>query len=526
MGTGSSGLKTCRGLSGKTDVAVEFEYDGGIPFEPGSSLSDPAVHRVVVLAVDTNGDVSETEFFLSEIPQQAIAFLEGHTERVEEVSFSPDGAVLASGAVDGTVRLWNVETHAPIDILEVGSPVYTVSFSPNGTILAAGSGDGAVRLWNMRTGEQAGILERHSEYVETVSFSPDGNILASGAGYGDEPIRLWVVETGQPIGILEGHNRGVFSLSFSPDGKTVASASSDKTVRMWDVASRQQIVELEGHSDLVAAVSFSPDGKSLVSGSFDGTVRVWDVASRVPLASLEHGGWVYSLSFSRGGETLASASRNGTVWLWDFASRTPLATLAGHAADLVHSVSLSPNGTTMASGTSDKAVILWDVSEWTGLRPAVIEIVSGDDQQGVSGSPLEQRLIVEVRDQHGNPLTGAEVTFTVTAGGGMLSVYMATTDEKGRAATTLTLGGQPGPNTVVATVTNTDPLTFNATGRSQADFDGDGTVGFPDFLQFAGNFGLSQGDEGYDARFDLDGNGAIGFSDFVIFAGAFGKETA
>ena len=57
------------------------------------------------------------------------------------------------------------------------------------------------------------------------------------------------------------------------------------------------------------------------------------------------------------------------------------------------------------------------------------------------------------------------------------------------------------------------------------DFDGDGTVGFPDFLQFAAQSGLSQGAEGYDARFDLDGNGAIGFSDFLIFAGAFGKST-
>ena len=59
-----------------------------------------------------------------------------------------------------------------------------------------------------------------------------------------------------------------------------------------------------------------------------------------------------------------------------------------------------------------------------------------------------------------------------------------------------------------------------------ADFDGDGTVGFSDFLLFAGKFGLSQGEEDYDALFDLDGNGAIGFSDFVIFAGAFGINTS
>ena len=67
-------------------------------------------------------------------------------------------------------------------------------------------------------------------------------------------------------------------------------------------------------------------------------------------------------------------------------------------------------------------------------------------------------------------------------------------------------------------------MAFTATARAPSDFDGDGTVGFSDFVQFAAKFGLSQGDEGYDARYDLDENGTIGFSDFLIFASAFGKE--
>ncbi len=56
------------------------------------------------------------------------------------------------------------------------------------------------------------------------------------------------------------------------------------------------------------------------------------------------------------------------------------------------------------------------------------------------------------------------------------------------------------------------------------DFDGDGTIGFGDFLIFAGVFGARQGDETYDGTYDLNGDGEIGFSDFVIFAQNFGKE--
>lgn len=58
-----------------------------------------------------------------------------------------------------------------------------------------------------------------------------------------------------------------------------------------------------------------------------------------------------------------------------------------------------------------------------------------------------------------------------------------------------------------------------------ADFDGDGAVGFSDFLQFAAKFGLSWGDAGYDARFDLDGDGEVGSADLWIFQKSFGRGT-
>ncbi len=56
------------------------------------------------------------------------------------------------------------------------------------------------------------------------------------------------------------------------------------------------------------------------------------------------------------------------------------------------------------------------------------------------------------------------------------------------------------------------------------DFDGDGAVGFADFVLFAGLFGSSRGDGKYQAKYDLDSDGAIGFSDFVIFANDFGTS--
>ena len=80
---------------------------------------------------------------------EPIATLEGHTGAVT-VSFSPDGATLASGSLDGTVRLWAVATGEPIAPLEGHTDrVFSVSFSPDGATLASGSLDGTILLWDV-----------------------------------------------------------------------------------------------------------------------------------------------------------------------------------------------------------------------------------------------------------------------------------------------------------------------------------------------------------------------------------------
>ncbi|PIR50296.1 hypothetical protein COU79_00220 [Candidatus Peregrinibacteria bacterium CG10_big_fil_rev_8_21_14_0_10_54_7] len=57
-----------------------------------------------------------------------------------------------------------------------------------------------------------------------------------------------------------------------------------------------------------------------------------------------------------------------------------------------------------------------------------------------------------------------------------------------------------------------------------SDVDGDGAVGFSDFLSFAQGYGKSSEDEDFNARLDFDGNGSVGFSDFLFFAGNYGKR--
>ena len=466
-GSGGFEVKACRGLTGERDAVVEFEYDGIIPSDGFTNLSSPSEHTIFFEAVDTDGNVSDTGGFkLWEFSPQYIATLEEYIygSGVSSVVFSPDGTLLASGYSDGGIRLWDVAMRETIATSEKYSRINSVAFSPDGTLLASGYSDGRIRLWDVAMRETIATSEKYSR-INSVAFSPDGTMVASGSG--DNTVRLWDVAMRETIAILEGHRGVVNSVAFSPDGTMVVSGSGDNTVRLWDVAMGETIAILEGHELPIISVAFSPDGRMLASGSGDGRIRLWDVATRETIVILEgHELPIISVAFSPDGRMLASGSRD-EIKLWDVVTKRNIAILRGPFETDVP-VAFSPDGRMLASGSGDN-VGLWDVSAFViQPRPVKLVKISVDNQQGTVNAQLDDPLVVEVRDQYGEPLQGAQVVFTVTAGdgrlGGRFAVENAITDANGRAESILTLGPQVGTNTVEVSVAGVERVTFNAVG--------------------------------------------------------------
>jgi len=229
--------------------------------------------------------------------------LEGHTDKVTTVSWSPDGRCALSGSVDSTLRLWEVSSGKCLRTFQGHTNTVTsVSWSSDGRFALSGSYDQTLRLWEVSSGQCLRTFEEHMDKetiaakaallagilggnrrtwegpmdkVTTVSWSPDGRYALSGGR--DWTLWLWEVSSGQCLRTFQGHTEDVTSVSWSPDGRFALSGSADETLRLWEVSSGKCLRTFEGHTDSVRSVSWSPDGRCALSGSRDETIRLWEL---------------------------------------------------------------------------------------------------------------------------------------------------------------------------------------------------------------------------------------------------------
>jgi WD40 repeat protein/transcriptional regulator with XRE-family HTH domain len=297
---------------------------------------------------------------------------QAHSDTVRAIAFSLDGRTLATGSLDSTIKLWDIESGTLLWTSSFTENIECVAFAPDGRTVASGGDDSTVQLWDAHTGTHLQTLSGQSGPVYALAWSPDGHLLASGDVNGD--IRLWELQGAQSepfVRRLSGHTNWVLGLAFAPDGSTLASASWDRTVKLWDVESRRVLQTLSGHTERVRAVAWSPDGHLLASCGLDHTIWVWDIERGSYRMGLHgHTARVYDIAFTPDSRSLLSGSEDGTLRVWEVERGQCVHIMQSYAVSL-YDVAWSPDGRLLASSGLENAVRLWDAT--TGEAKQILQ---------------------------------------------------------------------------------------------------------------------------------------------------------
>ena len=475
-----------------------------------------------------------------------IGTFEDYTSRVTSVAFSPvDATLLATGSWDRTVKLWDVETQQNIGTFEEHTGgVTSVAFSRDGSTLATGSWDRTVKLWDITTRVNFVTLG-HGDHVLSVAFSSDDTTLASGTVAGT--VELWdmsglmgvrleaVAEIDIPdpnlraaiaeaIGlppstpIFRGHLENLTRLDArNANISDLTGLEGATNLRTLDLSA--EYVEAENRSINSNSVSdFSPltgltklrslslggsnisdistmSGLTSLTGLFLGDNNISNISAVAGLTNLTdlnlHNNSVSDISPVSGLTNLTwlELSDNSISDISPLVANTGLG--GGDTVDVTGNLlSYTSIHTHIPTLQSRRVMVGFDDQ----AHPALLKI-SGDNQKGVSGAAPANPFVVEVQDENGSVLEGVPVTFTVTTGGGTLNATRTMTDENGRAESTLTLGPNPGTNTVSVSAAGFEQtVTFKVVSDTEpppiaGDVNSDGGVNILDLVLVAGAFG-------------------------------------
>jgi WD40 repeat protein len=251
--------------------------------------------------------------------------------------FRLGGILSASLSVILLATSWYVSGGPDAILRDQDGPVYAIAFSPDGQLLASGGLDGVVRVWNLATLREQLRFPGHTGFVESVVFSPDGKTLVStDTGDHDRSVRLWDIPSGRlmatvPKSKLPSWTRRTRPIS--PDGSLRVEADRQhhfKTLILFDANSGRKVAVVDGHPDQLNDWAFAPGGKILATGggftshpwpiNKAGDVRIWEVKTGRRLAKLDRfWGAVGDVEFSPDGKRLATASYDGKIRLWNLA---------------------------------------------------------------------------------------------------------------------------------------------------------------------------------------------------------------
>ena len=249
-------------------------------------------------------------------PCDVIATKSGATKVITTV-----GKNILVASADKTVRIWDLTPKWNLqkkigelqDSKTLVDRVNSLSFSPDGKSLASGGGvpsrSGELKVWNIADGKLVcANTESHSDTISGISFSPDGKYIATAAT--DRFVKVFNMEGAVLERSFEGHTNHVLDVAWRADGFVLASGGADQVVKEWDFEKGNQKQTVKGHTKGVSSIAYMGTGEKLISSSGDQSVRI----ANKPLP--DAGTFIHSSSVSKDGTIIVAGGEDSILRVW------------------------------------------------------------------------------------------------------------------------------------------------------------------------------------------------------------------
>ncbi|MEL6151726.1 MAG: WD40 repeat domain-containing protein [Chloroflexota bacterium] len=263
-----------------------------------------------------DGETGANQTFITTHPD----FIDGNA-----YAYDPQNGLLAVVAVQGEIRIWNVQERLAVGNIQLETAEITsLVLSDEPGRVAAGNEAGMVEVWDWQADERLASLQTDSELsVRRMDFSSTGEQIAVA---NDEDIHVWNTASGtlQHI-LLTGQGGSADVLTFTPDDIYIINSGIAEAMNIWDAETGELEAAIQELGGEPTAVDFSPQDNLMLASVFQGQVSVWDidtisdtgiVSTRLPVdTSIIDVGW------SPDRRALALFDTQGSVYIWGIPER-------------------------------------------------------------------------------------------------------------------------------------------------------------------------------------------------------------
>lgn len=405
-------------LAGKTENASEFNAKSNIIVWDAASGVQKAIYNAglvpmnIALSNDGATVAAGTEtgkIALYENNSPTPRFLDNRTAVATAFAFSPDGRLLASGDMNGGLKIW--DWRGERELASLGTKILPVSNvaidgdnrrlfvaqkNYNFTLDGGVEFDSSTKIFETEGSLKNGFLPKSANGVQISDFifAPDGKtFLMSWITLGKPGVDAIPggfvqakTDTAQPVVLGTGKEPTFQNYAYSPDGKLLATGGKLNAVNVWNLTQNKLIYKIldkwDGAVGLTKTVlSFTPDGKTLLRAGDDSKIRFFDAATGQPQKVLDFTRQNQRFyNFSPDAQFIAFSGINNDddrrkLYLWNVAESKVTHTFSGHAGE-VNSAAFTADGKILISADESGTIKFWNIA---GQKEVANLVITGDN---------------------------------------------------------------------------------------------------------------------------------------------------